>query len=307
VAEYDQDVYGLPMAWTADEMDEPPQFVADQPLGTEDSGTSWMRTVGRVPLLTPEQECRLAQAARNGCLRSKTIMVEANLRLVVSIAKKFQGKGLPLFDLIQEGNLGLIRAVEKFDPSKGYRFSTYACWWIKQAVTRAIADQGRTIRLPAHLICLLNRMARVASDLSAQLGRAPTDAEIAATMRLKTEQVAKMRCYLFEPVSLDSPIASDGPTIAEIVCAENEDGPNELAARCMLRKRLEEMLSDLAERERSVLRLRFGLADGCQYTLEEIASLLDCTRERVRQIENRALRKLRRPLYRQGFTDLIES
>lgn len=303
----DRDVFEQPRAWPDEERHKPHPGDSVASSETEDATLGWLRTIGKVPLLTAEQERKLAEAAQGGCLSAKALMIESNLRLVVNIAKKFRGHNVPLHDLIQEGNIGLIRAVEKFDPSRGYRFSTYATWWIKQAIARAIADQSRTIRLPVHLVTLLNRMSRVASDLYARGGRAPTDAEIASEMKIPVKDVARMRSCLCDLVSLETPVSGDGPELKEVVRDEAGDAPGDAAARSMVRNRLEDVLSGLEEKERAVVRLRFGLTDGNQRTLSEIAGELDMSREGVRQIEAKALRKLRNPAFQEILRDLLDA
>lgn len=291
---------GAPSGFAVSAVTSDPEIDASnsvQSSSPEDAVKHWIRVIARIPLLTPEQEKQLSQAARNGCRKSKAALIEANLRLVLKVAKKYQGHGLPLHDLIQEGNLGLIRAVEKFDPSLGFRFSTYATWWIRQGVVRAIADYGRTIRLPAHLVVLVNRMGKVAAELSQKLGREPKSEDIAEVMRIPVQQVRDLRRSCYEPVSLDSPLAGDeGLSLADFLVDTAEDLTEGLAESTSLKQKVEKILSVLSEKEKEVIMLRFGLADGRPRTLEEVGEGFELTRERIRQIEQNAMRKLRKPL-----------
>lgn len=260
----------------------------------EDAIRQWMRVINRTPLLTPEQERSLARDARAGCVQARFALIEANLRLVVSLARGYQGMGLPMQDLIQEGNLGLIRAVEKFDHRRGLRFSTYAALWIKQAMKRAIIEQVRPIRLPAYIACVVHKIERVRSGLRQRLGREPAPDELATALGWSVEQVAQLSEVTLETVSLDAPCSGSKP-LADLITdgdATDSDG----ATQTMLRQRIEELLATLAPREREVLILRFGLVDGLPKTLEAIGTHLGISRERVRQLEERALGKLRRPL-----------
>ncbi|NLL36519.1 MAG: RNA polymerase sigma factor RpoD [Fretibacterium sp.] len=256
----------------------------------------YLREIGKVPLLTAAEEVTLAQQMEAGDLKAKQKLIDANLRLVVSIAKKYIGRGMLFLDLIQEGNLGLIRAVEKFDYRKGFKFSTYATWWIRQAITRAIADQARTIRVPVHMVETINKMVRISRQLVQRLGREPTDEEIAAEMEIEPSRVEEIRRIALLPVSLETPIGEEEDSqLGDFIEDRDLPSPDEAAARHLLHEQIEEMLNTLSTREREVLHYRFGLEDGHSYTLEEVGRKFNVTRERIRQIEAKALRKLRHP------------
>ena len=267
----------------------------------------YLREIGKIPLLTPEEEIELAKRVEEGDEEAKKKLIEANLRLVVSIAKKYIGRGLSFLDLIQEGNLGLIRAVEKFDYRKGFKFSTYATWWIRQAITRAIADQARTIRIPVHMVETINKLIRVSRQLVQQLGREPTTEEIAQALGLPPEKVEDIQRIAQEPVSLETPIGEEEDSqLGDFLEDKESPNPEEATAGQLLREQLEEMLDELTEREREVLRLRFGLEDGHAHTLEEVGKRFNVTRERIRQIEAKALRKLRHPSRSKRLRDYLE-
>ena len=256
----------------------------------------YLREIGKVPLLRAEEEVDLAQRMEEGDVKAKQKLVDANLRLVVSIAKKYIGRGMLFLDLIQEGNLGLIRAVEKFDYRRGFKFSTYATWWIRQAITRAIADQARTIRVPVHMVETINKMVRISRQLVQQLGREPTDEEIAAEMEIDPSRVEEIRRISQLPVSLETPIGEEEDSqLGDFIEDRDLPSPDETAAGHLLHEQIEEMLATLSSREREVLHYRFGLEDGHSYTLEEVGRKFNVTRERIRQIEAKALRKLRQP------------
>ena len=256
----------------------------------------YLREIGKVSLLTAEEEVVLAQRMEEGDVKAKQKLVDANLRLVVSIAKKYIGRGMLFLDLIQEGNLGLIRAVEKFDYRRGFKFSTYATWWIRQAITRAIADQARTIRVPVHMVETINKMVRISRQLVQQLGREPTDEEIAAEMEIEPSRVEEIRRISQLPVSLETPIGEEEDSqLGDFIEDRDLPSPDEAAAGHLLHEQIEEMLATLSSREREVLHYRFGLEDGHSYTLEEVGRKFNVTRERIRQIEAKALRKLRQP------------
>ncbi|WP_347712318.1 RNA polymerase sigma factor RpoD [uncultured Fretibacterium sp.] len=256
----------------------------------------YLREIGKVPLLRAEEEVDLAQRMEEGDVKAKQKLVDANLRLVVSIAKKYIGRGMLFLDLIQEGNLGLIRAVEKFDYRRGFKFSTYATWWIRQAITRAIADQARTIRVPVHMVETINKMVRISRQLVQQLGREPTDEEIAAEMEIDPSRVEEIRRISQLPVSLETPIGEEEDSqLGDFIEDRDLPSPDEAAAGHLLHEQIEEMLATLSSREREVLHYRFGLEDGHSYTLEEVGRKFNVTRERIRQIEAKALRKLRQP------------
>ena len=267
----------------------------------------YLKEIGRVPLLTPEEEVDLAVRITNGDEAAKKRLSEANLRLVVSIAKRYLGRGMQFLDLIQEGNLGLIKAVEKFDYRKGYKFSTYATWWIRQAITRAIADQARTIRIPVHMVETINKLIRVSRQLLQELGREPTPEEIAEEMNLPVERVREILKISQEPVSLETPIGEEEDShLGDFIQDDNVPVPADAAAFTLLKEQLVEVLGTLTEREQKVLRLRFGLDDGRARTLEEVGKEFNVTRERIRQIEAKALRKLRHPSRSRKLKDYLD-
>ncbi len=267
----------------------------------------YLREIGKVPLLTPQQEVELAKRVENGESEAKQKIVDANLRLVVSIAKKYIGRGMLFLDLIQEGNLGLIRAVEKFDYRKGFKFSTYATWWIRQAITRAIADQARTIRVPVHMVETINKMVRISRQLVQRQGREPTDEEIAKEMEIEEGKVEDIRRIAQLPVSLETPIGEEEDSqLGDFIEDRDLPSPEESAAGHLLREQIESMLDALSDREREVLYFRFGLEDGRSYTLEEVGKRFGVTRERIRQIEAKALRKLRHPSRSRKLRDFLD-
>ncbi len=262
--------------------------------GAEDPVRAYLKEIGRVPLLKSAEEILLAQRNEHGDEEAKRHLTEANLRLVVSIAKKYSGRGMDFLDLIQEGNRGLIRAVEKFDWRRGFKFSTYATWWIRQAITRAIADQARTIRIPVHMTDTVNRLTRTSRQLLQKLGREPTPEEIGKVLGLSGQRVREILRAVEQPVSLETPVGSEGDSaLGDFIRDETMAAPEEAVTFSMLREQVEEVLHTLAPRERQVLRLRFGLEDGRPRTLEEVGGEFGVTRERIRQIESKALRKLR--------------
>ena len=276
-------------------------------VGIEDPVRMYLKEIGKVPLLSAEEEIELAKKMEMGDEDAKKRLAEANLRLVVSIAKRYVGRGLLFLDLIQEGNLGLIKAVEKFDYRKGYKFSTYATWWIRQAITRAIADQARTIRIPVHMVETINKLIRVSRQLLQELGREPTPEEIAAVLKMPEERVREILKISQEPVSLETPIGEEEDShLGDFIQDDNVPVPADAAAFTLLREQLSEVLSTLTEREQKVLRLRFGLDDGRARTLEEVGKEFNVTRERIRQIESKALRKLRHPSRSKKLKDFIE-
>ncbi len=276
-------------------------------VSIEDPVRMYLKEIGKVPLLSAEEEVELAKRMENGDMEAKKKLAEANLRLVVSIAKRYVGRGMLFLDLIQEGNLGLIKAVEKFDYKKGYKFSTYATWWIRQAITRAIADQARTIRIPVHMVETINKFVRVQRQLLQELGREPYPEEIAKQMNMPVERVREIQKISLEPVSLETPIGEEEDShLGDFIQDDNVPVPAEAAAFTLLREQLDEVLGTLTEREQKVLRLRFGLEDGRARTLEEVGKEFKVTRERIRQIEAKALRKLRHPSRSRKLKDYLE-
>ncbi len=276
-------------------------------VSIEDPVRMYLKEIGKVPLLTAEEEKELAMKMEAGDMEAKKRLAEANLRLVVSIAKRYVGRGMLFLDLIQEGNLGLIKAVEKFDYRKGYKFSTYATWWIRQAITRAIADQARTIRIPVHMVETINKLIRVQRQLLQELGREPYPEEIAEKMGLPVERVREIQKISQEPVSLETPIGEEEDShLGDFIQDDNVPVPAEAAAFTLLKEQLVEVLGTLTEREQKVLCLRFGLEDGRARTLEEVGKEFDVTRERIRQIEAKALRKLRHPSRSRKLKDYLD-
>jgi RNA polymerase primary sigma factor len=267
----------------------------------------YLKEIGRVSLLTAQDEVTLAQRIEAGDVEARQHLTEANLRLVVSIARKYLGRGMPLLDLIQEGNLGLIRAVEKFDYHKGYKFSTYATWWIRQAITRAIADQSRTIRIPVHMVETINKLIRIQRRLLQELGREPTDEEVGDELGVTQERVREIRRIAQDPVSLETPIGEEEDShLGDFLEDPDAVSPADVASLIVLRDEMEDVLDTLTPRERRVLQLRFGLIDGHQRTLDEVGKRFGVTRERIRQIEAKALRKLRHPSRARKLRDYLE-
>ncbi len=276
-------------------------------ISIEDPVRMYLKEIGKVPLLNAEEEIELAKKMEMGDQDAKKRLAEANLRLVVSIAKRYVGRGMLFLDLIQEGNLGLIKAVEKFDYRKGYKFSTYATWWIRQAITRAIADQARTIRIPVHMVETINKLIRVSRQLLQELGREPTPEEIADQMNMPVERVREILKISQEPVSLETPIGEEEDShLGDFIQDDNVPVPADAAAFTLLKEQLMEVLGTLTEREQKVLRLRFGLDDGRARTLEEVGKEFNVTRERIRQIEAKALRKLRHPSRSRKLKDYLD-
>ena len=275
-------------------------------FSTDDPVRMYLKEIGKVPLLSPEEELELATRMSQGDEEARHRMTEANLRLVVSIAKRYVGRGMLFLDLIQEGNLGLIKAVEKFDHTKGYKFSTYATWWIRQAITRAIADQARTIRIPVHMVETINKTIRVSRQLLQELGHDPSAEEIARELDMPVEKVRDILKISQEPVSLETPIGEEEDShLGDFIPDEDASEPSEAASFSLLREQLEEVLDTLAPREKKVLELRFGIVDGRTRTLEEVGKEFNVTRERIRQIEAKALRKLRHPSRSKKLRDFL--
>ncbi|MBR2831125.1 RNA polymerase sigma factor RpoD [Candidatus Saccharibacteria bacterium] len=264
----------------------------------DDSVRLYLREIGKIPLLTPEEEAALAQRIVKGDKKAKDKMVESNMRLVVSIAKRYGGRGLDFLDLIQEGNTGLLRAVEKFDPDKGFKFSTYATWWVRQAITRAIADQARTIRIPVHMVETINKVLRTTRKLTSELNREPTNEEIAKALDMEPEKVDYVMRIKQDIASLDASVGREGDdedsVLGDFVEDEERDSPEESAANQILKEQLSEIIATLTDREQKIIRLRFGIGGGRPHTLEEVGNEFDVTRERIRQIEAKALSKLRK-------------
>lgn len=276
-------------------------------ISIDDPVRMYLKEIGKVPLLNAEEEVELAKRIERGETEAKRRLVEANLRLVVSIAKKYVGRGMLFLDLIQEGNLGLMKAVEKFDYRKGYKFSTYATWWIRQAITRAIADQARTIRIPVHMVETINKLIRVSRQLLQELGRDPLPEEIAEEMEISPDKVREIMKIAQEPVSLETPIGEEEDShLGDFIPDEDALAPADAAAYLLLKEQLEDVLETLTDREEKVLRLRFGLDDGKPRTLEEVGQVFGVTRERIRQIEAKALRKLRHPSRSKKLKDFLE-
>ncbi|MBO5377090.1 MAG: RNA polymerase sigma factor RpoD [Ruminiclostridium sp.] len=281
--------------------------LSTESIAIDDPVKIYLKEIGRVPLLSPEEEIELAQRMSSGDPYAKKRLSEANLRLVVSIAKRYVGRGMQFLDLIQEGNLGLIKAVEKFDYTKGYKFSTYATWWIRQAITRAIADQARTIRIPVHMVETITKVKKVSSTLLHKNGREATPEEIAEELRLPLDRVREIIRISQDPVSLETPIGEEEDShLGDFIPDEEAPAPAEAASLTLLKEQLDEVLNTLTEREGKVLRLRFGLEDGRQRTLEEVGKEFNVTRERIRQIEAKALRKLRHPQRSKKLKDFLD-
>ena len=272
----------------------------------DDPVRMYLKEIGKVPLLTPEEELAIARRIADGDADAKRRMVEANLRLVVSIAKRFQNRGMLLLDLVQEGNIGLLKAVDKFDYARGYKFSTYATWWIRQAITRALADQGRTIRIPVHMVETINRITRTMREMQQEVGREPTAQEVSERLNLSLSKVEELIKISKDPISLETPVGEEDDThLVDFVAGNDDANPDVKTSQTLLREQLDEVMATLTEREARVLRLRYGMEEGKIHTLEEVGDLLGVTRERIRQIEAKALRKLRHSSRRkklEGFT-----
>lgn len=289
------------------EIEEDPELSIPEGITIDDPVRMYLKEIGKVPLLTAEEEVELAQRMEAGDEEPKKRLAEANLRLVVSIAKRYVGRGMQFLDLIQEGNLGLIKAVEKFDYKKGFKFSTYATWWIRQAITRAIADQARTIRIPVHMVETINKLIRVSRQLLQELGREPTPEEVAKEMGMSEDKVREIMKISQEPVSLETPIGEEEDShLGDFIPDDDAPAPAESAAFTLLKEQLIDVLDTLTPREEKVLRLRFGLDDGRARTLEEVGKEFNVTRERIRQIEAKALRKLRHPSRSKKLKDYLD-
>jgi len=292
---------------TREEDVEEAEIAIPEGVDIDDPVRMYLKEIGRIPLLTPEEEVSLARRMEAGDDEAKRRLIEANLRLVVSIAKRYVGRGMLFLDLIQEGNLGLIKAVEKFDYKKGYKFSTYATWWIRQAITRAIADQARTIRIPVHMVETINKLIRISRQLLQELGREPLPEEIAREMDISEEKVREIQKIAQEPVSLETPIGEEEDShLGDFIEDQDAQAPAEEASFTLLREQLDDVLKTLTEREQRVLRLRFGLDDGRARTLEEVGQEFGVTRERIRQIEAKTLRKLRHPSRSKKLKDYLD-
>ncbi len=297
----DEELFFLP------ETESPPEAGESVSAQAEDTVKLYLKEIGKIPLLTPGEELSLAKRIEEGDEDAARRLAEANLRLVVSIAKRYGGRGMQFLDLIQEGNLGLMKAVEKFDYKKGYKFSTYATWWIRQAITRAIADQGRTIRIPVHMVESINRIIKTSRRLAQEYGRDPTPEELADELNLPPARVEEMLRFSMEPVSLETPVGEEEDShLSDFIRDERVQVPSEAAAFSMLKEQLGEVLHTLTDRERQVLCMRFGLLDGEGRTLEEVGREFHVTRERIRQIEAKALRKLRHPSRSRKLKDFLE-
>ena len=304
----DADIDDLILAEEEEEVDmEKIDLSVPDGISIEDPVRMYLKEIGKVPLLSAEEEIDLARRMSEGDESAKKRLAEANLRLVVSIAKRYVGRGMLFLDLIQEGNLGLIKAVEKFDYQKGFKFSTYATWWIRQAITRAIADQARTIRIPVHMVETINKLIRVSRQLLQELGREPLPEEIAKELDMPVDRVREILKISQEPVSLETPIGEEEDShLGDFIQDDNVPVPAEAAAATLLKEQLNEVLDTLTDREQKVLRLRFGMNDGRARTLEEVGKEFDVTRERIRQIEAKALRKLRHPSRSRKLTDYLD-
>ena len=303
---------GNPSSKYVVEAPKPEELTDEELLGSNSAKVNdpvrmYLKEIGVVPLLSNEEEKELAIAVENGDLEAKQRLAEANLRLVVSIAKRYVGRGMQFLDLIQEGNMGLMKAVDKFDYSKGFKFSTYATWWIRQAITRAIADQARTIRIPVHMVETINKLVREQRNLLQELGQDPTPEQIAERMDMTPDKVREILKIAQEPVSLETPIGEeDDSHLGDFIEDEVIENPVDYTTRVVLREQLDEVLDTLTDREENVLRLRFGLDDGKMRTLEDVGKVFNVTRERIRQIEAKALRKLRHPSHSKQLKDFIE-
>ena len=302
--EYEQIENEVEQCESAEDME---KMLAQEGLAIDDPVRMYLKEIGKVPLLDADRELYLAEKMVEGDTRAKEELVEANLRLVVSIAKRYVGKGMFFLDLIQEGNLGLMKAVEKFDYRKGYKFSTYATWWIRQAITRAIADQARTIRIPVHMVETIHKVSRVQRQLLQELGREATPDEVAKEMNMSPEKVREIMKIALDPVSLETPIGEEEDShLGDFIEDETSPAPAEVASYTLLKEQLNEVLHTLTPREEQVLKLRFGLEDGRTRTLEEVGKVFNITRERIRQIEAKALRKLRHPSRSKRLKDYLD-
>ncbi len=297
----------LELGTEGQDTDDTTEVIAAENISVDDPVKAYLKEIGRVPLLSPEEETALAMRIMEGDDKAKKRLSEANLRLVVSIAKRYVGRGMQFLDLIQEGNLGLIKAVEKFDYTKGFKFSTYATWWIRQAITRAIADQARTIRIPVHMVETINKVKKVSSQLLHKNGHEPSAEEISEELNMPVDKVREIMRVAQEPVSLETPIGEEEDShLGDFIPDDEAPAPAEAASHTLLKEQLDDVLMSLTEREAKVLRLRFGLEDGRPRTLEEVGKEFDVTRERIRQIEAKALRKLRHPSRSKKLKDFLD-